>query len=258
VSAAVRVCFAAAEAGLDIAGTTFRVGGEPLTGAKAQVIAAHGCDVIANYSMAELGKVGVACADPAALDDMHLLTDKLGLLQTPRPPRPDGSVPTALHLTTLHARATRLLINVETGDEGVVVERRCACAFGELGLHLHLHGVRSYEKLTTEGGTFLGHDLVELVEVELPAAFGGCPTDYQFVEDESDGPSRLRLIVSPRVGELDEAAVVEAVVERLGRRGIGERLTAQTWRGNGTITLERRDPTPNGSLKVQPLRTVSP
>src|SRR5581483_3931817 len=230
VSAAVRVCLAAAEHGLDLTGTTFRVGGEPLTEAKARLLAAHGCDAVANYSMAEVGKVAVACADRDAVDDMHVLEDKLALLPTPRPARADGVRAQALHVTTLHARAARFLVNVETGDEGVLAERHCSCAFGGLGFSTHLHALRSYEKVTTEGGTFLGHDLVELVEVELPAAFGGAPTDYQLVEHEDDGPSRLRLIVSPRVGAVDEAAVVEAVVACLGRRGVGERLTAESWR----------------------------
>nr|ADC35832.1 hypothetical protein [uncultured bacterium 89] len=49
-SAAVRVCKAAAQSGLDIRGTLFRVGGEPLTPGKVRVIQESGCRVICHYS----------------------------------------------------------------------------------------------------------------------------------------------------------------------------------------------------------------
>ena len=255
VSAATRVCMAAVERELDLSGTTFRVGGEPLTVSKAALIESTGCAAVANYSMSEVGKVAVACAESAALDDMHILGDKVALLRVPTSLRLGGGTVEALHATTLHERAPRLLVNVETGDEATLVERSCGCAYGELGFVSHVHGVRSYEKVTVEGSTFRGDDLVELVEVDLPAAFGGGPTDYQLLEHEDGGPSRLSVLVSPRLGEVDEGAVVAAVVARLGRRGIGEQLTAEMWRDAGTIRVERREPLMNGSLKLLPLRS---
>jgi len=63
-SSGVRVSLAAEELGLDIAGTFFRLGGEPFTAAKAEAIARSGCKAVSNYSMSELGRVGVACAAP--------------------------------------------------------------------------------------------------------------------------------------------------------------------------------------------------
>ena len=51
-----------------------------------------------------------------------------------------------------------------------------------LGYTTHIHTIRSWEKLTSEGMTFCGHDLIRLIEEVLPARFGGRPTDYQFVE----------------------------------------------------------------------------
>jgi hypothetical protein len=92
-------------------------------------------------------------------------------------------------------------------DYADVVERRCACPLGALGHHTHFHNDRSHEKLSSEGMTFLGHDLIRLAEEVLPAQFGGGPTDYQFVEVERDGLPRVDLLVSPRLGELDERAV---------------------------------------------------
>ena len=54
-SAAVRVCVAAREGGLDLTDTFFRVGSEPYTAARAQAIAEAGCRGAANYFVAELG-----------------------------------------------------------------------------------------------------------------------------------------------------------------------------------------------------------
>ena len=82
------------------------------------------------------------------------------------------------------------MINVESDDYGVLVKRDCGCPFGSLGFDQHLHGIRSYDKLTSEGMTFLGGELITLVEEILPARFGGHPTDYQFVEEEEGGLKR--------------------------------------------------------------------
>ena len=96
------------------------------------------------------------------------------------------------------------------------------CPLAALGYRTHFHTIRSHEKLTSEGMTFLGHDLIRLVEEVLPAQFGGGPTDYQFVEVERDGLPRVDLLVSPRLGPLNEPAVAAAVLDFLdhipGRR----------------------------------------
>ena len=64
-----------------------------------------------------------------------------------------------------------------------------------------LHSIRSFEKLTGEGVSFLGETLLELVETVLPARFGGAITDYQFAEHETErGVTRLELRVHLRVG----------------------------------------------------------
>ncbi|HVS02110.1 MAG TPA: hypothetical protein VMT16_05010, partial [Thermoanaerobaculia bacterium] len=58
---AVRVCLAAREAGLDVAGSVFRVGGEPLTPARERLVRAAGCRALPRYSLAEAGNLGLAC-----------------------------------------------------------------------------------------------------------------------------------------------------------------------------------------------------
>ena len=56
----VRVALAAAAAGLDLSGTVFRLGGEPLTRGEAGGRRASRCVGHCNYSMSELGRVGLA------------------------------------------------------------------------------------------------------------------------------------------------------------------------------------------------------
>ena len=93
---------------------------------------------------------------------------------------------------------------MDTGDFGEVEEQACECALGALGLTTHLRGIRSFEKLSGEGTTFVHTDLLRVLEEVLPARFGGAGDDYQVVETEqAEGILRLELAVSPRVGAVD-------------------------------------------------------
>lgn len=157
----------------------------------------------------------------------------------------------ALVLTTLQPTASKLMLNVESGDTGVLAERDCGCAIGAAGYRLHLHTIRSYEKLTSDGTNFLGGDLVRLVENVLPARFGGGPTDYQFVEDEQNGLPRVRLLVSPRVGAVDETAVLEHALAALADGGGWRQMMAGIWRDGTTLTVERAEPFSTPAAKIQ-------
>src|SRR4029079_17716597 len=121
----------------------------------------------------------------------------------------------ALIYTTILPSSPKLLINVESGDYATVSSRACDCPMGRLGFTTHLSQIRSYEKLTSEGVTFLGTELLRLIEEVLPKAFGGAPTDYQLVEAEESGFSRILVVASPALGALDEGAVVQCVLETL-------------------------------------------
>ena len=203
-SSGTRVCLAAKEHGLDIAGTMFRLGGEPLTPARARVVASSGSRVVTIYGMGEIGRIGLPCAHADEIDDVHVLLDKLSVIRRLRSPRAGGPpVPVNVY-TTLVSSTPKLMLNVESDDFGELQERSCGCLLDQLGLGLHLHTIRSHEKLTSEGMNFLGHDLIRLIEEVLPARFQGAPTDFQFVEDETpDGLPEVRLLVSPRVGDAE-------------------------------------------------------
>lgn len=252
-SAAVRVCAAAQELGLDISGSLFRIAGEPYTEAKAQIISRAGARGASGYSATEVGRIGQVCGNPSALDQVHLAADKLALIQ--RPPsgaRGDASVG-AFYLTTLLPTLPKIMLNVETGDYGVVEERQCGCPWGELGLTTCIHTIRSYEKLTTEGMHFTGADLLRLIEVVLPERFGGTPADYQIVEEEVDGLARVTLLMSPRLGDIDEAEAAELAMRTLAARNVGTGMMATIWQQAGTLRIERREPYATSSAKIQPL-----
>ncbi|MGE0450107.1 MAG: hypothetical protein AB7Q29_11060 [Vicinamibacterales bacterium] len=251
-SCAVRVCTAAQQHGLDIRGTFIRGSGEPLSPGKMKAILAAGCVARTHYAMAEVGRFGVACAHPVAVDDVHISSEKVAVLQ-----REGGrdAVP-GLWLTTLHGSLPRLMLNVEIGDWGVLERRRCGCIWDTLGYTEHLHTVRSYEKLTSEGMHFIGADLIALIEDVLPGRFGGTATDYQFVEEEDQGLTRVSLIVSPRVGPVSEPAILETVLATLASFNLGHRMMAGIWRQSHTLRVVRREPYATKTGKIHTLHVA--
>lgn len=250
-SSGTRACLAARDRGLDIRGTFFRLGGEPLTEAKGRVVAEAGSRAVCHYAIAELGRLGMACAAPEAIDEVHILADKVAVIQQPR--ETGGRRIPAFFLTSVHSSSPKIAINVESGDYGVLAERDCGCLMGRLGFRQHAHTIRSYEKLTTEGMHFLGGELLNLLEEVLPQQFGGAPTDYQLLEEEDHGMTRLSLVVSRRVGAVDEARLVAHVLEVLGGPAPGSKMMAEHWRQAATIQVVRRDPVTTGASKIQPL-----
>lgn len=250
----VRVCLAAREQGLDIAGTFFRLGGEPYTAAKARVVAASGCDAACHYHTAETGVLGMTCGARLDPGEVHLMTDSFAVLQ--RPKRVAAGVEVgALIYTSLLPACPKLLLNVQMGDYGEISERRCGCVWEELGMRVHLRGIRSYEKLTSAGMTFLGPELIRVVEEVLPGRFGGAPTDYQFVEEEEEGIAKVSLVVSPRVPEVRDHEVAEVVLRALEDCPGGE-LMAGVWRDGETLRVRRQEPYATAAAKILPLHLV--
>jgi hypothetical protein len=237
----VRVCRAALDSGTDISGTFFRFGGEPYTEVREGIVREAGCFATCHYTMAELGRIAIACGAPAHRDDGHFVSDKLAVLQRERDVGGNGRKVGALVYTTLLPSAPKFLINAESDDYGMLEERSCGCPLGAVGLGTHLHTIRSYEKLTAEGNHFLGSDLLELIDEVLPRRFGGGPTDYQLAEQEVDGLPKVTVIVRPSVGPVDEVAVIRTVLDHL-RSQPRNRLMAEVWREGGTLRVARREP----------------
>jgi len=253
-SSGVRVCLAAFDHGLDISESFFRLGGEPYTEAKAAVIHRAGCRAANHYSLTEAGRIGVACAAPEHVDEVHLLTDKFAVLQRAAPNDPAGSSEQdgALLLTTLLPSVGKIMLNVDSGDCGEIRRRDCGCPLGALGLGLHAWHLRSFERITSEGLSYLRGDLVPLVEQILPERFGGNATDYQLVEVEDGGLPFIEIVVSPRVGPVEVAALSGAVYDWLRTRP-GEQLMADFWQDANTVRVVRRAPYTTSAAKVLPL-----
>jgi len=255
-SNAARVARTALTQGVSLARTLFITTGEPLTEAKRRVIEAAGAGATPRYAYGGGVNVGLGCADPdpAAVDDHHINEHQLALLSHPEPLSADGPPVHPLLCTTLHPAAPRLLINVESGDYATLVRRECGCALGRVGLTLHAHTVRSFEKLTSEGMNYYALDLYGLLEQTLPEEFGGGPGDYQFVEEEDErGQTRLTVRVAPALGPVDEARLLSHVREHLAGHSRGTRFMEDVWRRAGTLRVRREAPhaTPRG--KILPL-----
>ena len=82
--------------------------------------------------------------------------------------------------------------------------------------------------------------------------------DYQLLEEEGeDGTIRLSLRISPDVGELDEAQVIDAVIGELRGGRPAYRVTAELWRQARTISVERRRPIATRGGKVLSLHVAT-
>jgi hypothetical protein len=251
-SAAVRLCLASRDHGLDISGTFFRTSGEPLSAGKARVIAAAGCLARCHYAIAEIGRMGVACGRPSTHDDVHVVSDKVAFLQREVELAGGTRVP-GLVMSSLVWSVPKVMLNVELGDYAVRGPSACGCVWQTMGFVDVLHTIRSYEKLTSEGMHFLGADLITLVDEVLPARFGGHPTDYQFVEEEHDGLPTVRLVVSPRVGPVPDADVRATVLEVLAAPDAAHRMMATLWRDGAVLQVARREPHATSAGKILPL-----
>ena len=103
---------------------------------------------------------------------------------------------------------------------------------------------------------FMGSMLHEVLEETLPSRFGGSPLDYQLVEEEEDGITRVSVLVSPHIGPVDEDAVTETVLESLGF-DVWSRRQADLWRQNNTLRVKRREPYTTQAGKTLPLHVLT-
>jgi hypothetical protein len=259
VSMALRVCIAAREEGLDLTGAVFWGGGEPPTPAKVREITRTGARWVPIYPFSEAGYVGVGCARPADSNDLHFLKDALALIQYPRWVPGSEITVHAFNFTSLLPSAPKLLLNVESDDYGVIETRHCGCPLESYGFTEHLRHVHSFRKLTGEGVTLVGSEMVHILEEVLPARFGGSPLDYQLLEEEDEqGFTRLSLLVSPAVEIKDEREVIETVLEALRQSSVAADLAGAIWSQAGTLRVKRMEPIWTARGKLMPLHLARP
>ena len=257
-SSAVRVCMAAQEAGLNIKGTRFFVTGEPLTPQKRKEIEESGGRAVPIYGISEAGVIAAGCPQPYLdSDSCHLLMDTNAVITHRLMPSHSDTEVDSFLFTSLLYESPKILLNVGMGDYGMVCTDPCLCEFGQMGFDVHLSRIRSYEKLTGEGVTFVDTDLINIIENELPSRFGGQSTDYQLVEEEdARGLTRLRLLISPRVGNVDEQGIVETFIQLLKKGECSPESWAQSgtdiWAQARTLRVRREYPIPTRSGKILP------
>lgn len=250
-SSAVRVARAALDAGVALDGAAFLISGEPITEARIGIIRRAGGRPLPRYGTIECGPIGYGCLDPAAPDDLHLQSDLHAVIQAGDCGEREGLPREALFLTTLSANAPFVFLNVSMGDMARLDRRDCGCPLGGLGWHTHVSGIRSFEKLTGSGMTFLDTDVVRVLEEVLPAAFGGAATDYQLLEEEGpEGEPVLKLLAHPGLGALDEARLREVFFANVGRGSGVEKIMELTWKQAGLFRIERRPPVSTASGKI--------
>ncbi len=251
-SSAVRLCEAARDAGVDIAGAQLTVSGEAVTPTRIETIRSSGASAVARFGTVETGPLGLGCLHPetSAFDEVHLLTDLHAVIQVDD--NASADLPRgALYLSSLRRTAPFILLNVCMGDEAVLGLRECGCPLAGIGWGTHLHTIRSFEKLTGAGMTFLDVDVARLLESVLPARFGGTLSDYQLAEEEAEtGLPRLRLLIHPRVGRLDEAEVIRTFLDALEASSSFDRVLGAVWRRADLIRVDRTPPTVGASGKI--------
>jgi hypothetical protein len=253
-SMALRACIAARENGLDLSGATFMGAGEPPTPAKVREITRTGAHYVPNYSIVEIGPIGLGCARPSGINDIHLFKDTVALIQSPRQVPGFDIFVDAFCFTTLTPTSPKLMLNVEFDDYGTMETRSCGCPLESYGFTDHLRDIRSFRKLTSEGVTLVGNEMIHILEEVLPAKFGGSPLDYQLMEEEDEsGFTRLNLLVSPKIKLADEAAVIATVMESLGRSSVAADLARAHWSQAKTLRVKRMEPIWTDRGKLMPL-----
>ena len=250
-SPAVRLCQAARKAGLGLGHVQFSIGGEPITAAKLATIQATGARAVPRFMAMECGYIAYGCLKPSFPDELHVFDDMLMVVQ-PEDKGPEfGLPPQALLLTTLRPTAPFILLNVSLGDQAQMMTGACGCPLEKLGWTKHLRQVRSFEKLTCGGMTFMDTDILKILEVDLPERFGGSGFDYQLVElEDSAGVPKIKLVVNPALGPFDPDRVKDFFLEAIGTSSGASRVMSLQWRDGGSLSVERAVPALGPSGKI--------
>ena len=255
VSGGVRVAAAATEAGLDISGTTCLVGAEPLTEAKREVIEGAGCEAYARYGISELGQVGAACPQMNKDNTVHVCRDSLAAISYRRmAPLTEVEID-SLMFTTLLPCAAFVLVNVEMDDSGVLEPARCDCRLKAMGLTQQVSNIYSYGRLTGQGMTLVGWDILRILEHSLPRRFGGTSTDYQLVEAEGRNQTEMELRVHPRVGAHTPEEIRKFFLSEV-KALWGGALTRRSWEHTEGVRVVIAEPYVSGKQRIHPLHLL--
>ena len=211
---------------------------EPPSPAKVRIIKRSGARWAPKYIAGDFGAIGLGCRKPVDESDLHFLKDGLAIILHPRQVLDSEVTVEAINYTSLLPSAPKILLNVESDDYGIFETRSCGCPFENYGYSEHLRKVFSFSKLTGEGVTLIGSEMLHILEELLPARFGGSPLDYQLLEEEDQmGLTRLYLLVSPGIQHIDESQVLATVLEELKSSGVRAQLAGALWKQAKTLRI---------------------
>ena len=248
VSQAVKIALALQTARSDLSGLTMIVGSEPLTRNKKEEIEATGARVYHRYMATELGTIAMGCGNPHGVDDLHLMSDMVAMIQNQER---DSEGPAPLFFSSLNLVMPKIFLNTMLGDMAESGRRNCGCAFEELGFATHISTVRSYSRFTAEGMAVSRLAMERIIDSVLKRRRLGTSLDYQLVETErKDGKTELKIRLSPSVGEVDSGKLVTEIFRELEKAGEGEALMASIWQKRKVISIVREEPKPTGRGKI--------
>ena len=105
-----------------------------------------------------------------------------------------------------------------------------------------------------EAVTLIGNEMLNILEHLLPGRFGGSPLDYQLLEEEdTNGLTRIYLIISPRVVIADERQVVGFVLNALSESSPMADAARCMWQQDQTLRVKRMEPVRTARGKLLPL-----
>jgi hypothetical protein len=255
-SPSVRLAAAAIDRGLDIRGTLFLMSGEALTDAKRSVVESAGGRIFARYGMSEFRVIGHGCRQMTEGNCVHPYTDSLAVISyRRRAPMSEVDVHSLL-LTTLLPSAPNFLINFEPNDHGILEPSSCDCEFSRIGFRWRIRDIFSFSKLSGQGMTLIGTDLVRLLEEVLPARIGGRPGDYQLIEREGAAQTSIELRVSPRVTGSSPDRIRDCFLDEI-RRIYGGLLASRVWRHAEAVQVVMAEPVATATGKIHPLHLLN-
>jgi hypothetical protein len=254
-SSAVMLANAAIAQGARLDGLVVTMTGEPATIGRRRAVEATGARTATSYGFMQGGAIASSCIHETA-ERYHLFDGRFAVIGRPRE-RNDGVLVDAFLWTSLSATPRAVMINVENDDYGTITREAqpCSCLWGQLGSMTSIRDIRGMTKVVAGGVTVAGEVLERLVDQVLPATVGGTPLDYQFAELDADDRGLLALRVDPRLGALDEAAVLDVVVRELEQKEMG-RLASAVWVPGASIKILRAPAVAAPSGKTLPFEPL--
>jgi len=223
--------------------------GDQLTVQKKEQIIKTGAKVISTYGFREMGHIAYSCAQMSSvIDNYHLCSDIVALIERKRDVLP-GLYARAFLWTGLYLGMSKIMINIESGDAGIIGKAECFCGFSKIGLDITVSNVHSFEKLLSTGAKFYADKIVELAENILPKEFNAGVSDFQFVQE--DKSEVVLLYISPRVGNIDQERISYVILNFLRNSPDTKALIPFILPGE-KVSIKRQEPLVNHKGNILP------